>query len=179
MVRGTTRCLRIAGVIAAVSVAIGSLGVARRASAQPGTPYFPPGYVTTSSAPYVAPAPPPVRTTSIHALWIPGLIGFPAAWVATWVNASVSMRAGAEAVNAAYIPLVGPWLVLAAGNVDTAYYTAAGIFQDVSFLCFVLGLVIRVPEPRARIALGSSLPPLDVALAPTAAGGAMSARIQF
>jgi hypothetical protein len=182
MVRGPARrCLRTPGVIAAVIVVIGSLGVATRASAQAGTPYLPPGYGATSPMSYVAPTPqqPAPRTTSIRALWIPGLIGLPVAWVSTWVNANISLRTGSDGVNAAYIPLVGPWMVLAAGNVDAAYYIATGVFQDVSFLCFVLGLVIRIPEPRARIALGSSLPPLDVALSPTATGGAMSAQIQF
>jgi hypothetical protein len=163
--------------MAAVIVVIGSLALTEHAAAQTGSPYLPAGYTTT----FMAPTPPqPIeRTTSIRALWIPGLIGLPVAWVATWVNANVSMRTSSDGVNVAYVPLVGPWLVLAAGNADTAYYATAGVFQDISFLCFVLGLVIRIPEPTARIALGPSLPPLEMALAPTASGGALSARIQF
>ena len=40
-------------------------------------------------------------------------------------------------------------------------------------------VAVRVPEPHARIALGPSLPTLELAAAPTSAGGAFSASIQF
>lgn len=170
---------------AAVIVLIGSQTLAAStASAQSGSPYLPPGYVapTVSPAPtgtYVAPTPPTYApsTTSIRGLWIPGLVGLPVAWVATWVHASLSLGAGSDGVNAAFIPVAGPWLVLAAQNTDTAYYVVTGIVQDVSLLCLVLGLVIRVPEPRARIALGSST--LELAASPSATGGTLSATVQF
>lgn len=170
-------------------VLIGSLWLAAStAAAQPGSPYLPAGYGAQTQAQaqiqgaYVPPTPPSAampRTTSIRGLWIPGLIGLPIAWVATWVNASLSLAAGSDGVNAAFIPIAGPWLVLAAQNTDVAYYVTTGLVQDISLLCLVLGLVIRVPEPRARIALGDSLPTLELAATPTATGGAVSASVQF
>src|SRR4051812_19209844 len=130
MERGTaSMCLRApGGKTAAAIVLIGSLWLAAAsASAQQGAPqavapYYPAGYVAPPSmtATYVAPTLPEYapRTTSIRGLWIPGLIGLPVAYVATWVNASLSFAAGSDGVNAAFIPLAGPWLVLAAQNAD-------------------------------------------------------------
>ena len=146
-----------------------------------GTPYMPAGYVAplTTEATFVAPTIPTYapRTTSIRGLWIPGLIGLPIAYVATWVNASLSFAAGSDGVNAAFIPLAGPWLVLAAQNADVGYYVTTGIVQDLSFLCLILGLVIRVPEPALRVAVGEST--LRLAATPTASGGAFSASLRF
>ncbi len=185
MVRGVAfECLRApGGMTAAVIVVIGSLALAApTAAAQSGAPYLPVGYGPSSA--YVAPTMPaapytPTSTTSIRGLWIPGLVGLPVAWVATWVHASLSLAAGSEGVNTAFIPLLGPWVVLASQHVDPAYYVTTGLVQDISLLCLVLGLLIRVPEPRARIALGPTLPVLEVAATPTASGGAMSAFVQF
>lgn len=179
-------CLRApGGRTAAAIVVIGSLWLAAAsASAQQaqyaGRPYTPAGYVTpTPTATFVAPTVPTYapRTTSIRGLWIPGLIGLPVAYVATWVNASLSFAAGSDGVNAAFIPLAGPWLVLAAQNADIGYYVTTGIVQDLSFLCLVLGLVIRVPEPAMRVAIGDST--LRIAATPTASGGALSASLHF
>jgi hypothetical protein len=173
---------------AAVAVLIGSLSlVASAAAAQSGNPYMPAGYVapTTSSMTYVAPTPPAApaytpTTTSVRGLWIPGLVGLPVAWVATWINASVSLGAGSDGVNLAFVPIAGPWLVLASQtNADVGYYVTTGIVQDLSLICLILGLVIRVPEPRARIALGPSLPTLELAATPTATGGTATASVQF
>ncbi len=179
MVRGAAfRCLRApGGAAAAVVVLIGALSAAAStASAQSGRPYMPSGYGV--SATYVAPAVPYVAprapaTSSIRGLWIPGLVGLPVAWIATWAHASLSLTAGSDGVNVAFIPIAGPWLVLAAQSVDAPYYVVTGIVQDVSLICLVLGLAIRVPEPRARMALGSAT--LEV----RAAGSALSATIQF
>ena len=177
------------GTPAAAIVVIGSLWLAAStASAQSGSPYLPVGYVQTtqSTGTYVAPTLPaqPMttytpRTTSIRELWIPGLVGLPVAWVATWVNASLSFSAGSEGVNTAFIPIAGPWLVLASQHADVGYYVTTGLVQDISLICLVLGLVIRVPEPSARIALGDTPATLRVSATPTATGGAFSASLQF
>lgn len=185
MVRGAASCLRApGGTTAAVVLLIGSLALtASTAAAQSGSPYMPAGYVapTIPSATYVAPTLPTYTpsTTSVRGLWIPGLVALPVAWVATWAHASVSLGTGSDGVNLAFIPLAGPWLVLASQSADVAYYVTTGLVQDISFLCLVLGLVIRVPEPRARIALGPTLPTLEVAARPSAAGGTLLASVQF
>jgi hypothetical protein len=182
MVRGAAwRCLRAPGGKTAAVIAVAGLlfFTAGTASAQAGAPYFPPGYSQTStSATYVAPTmpPPQQRTTSIRGLWIPGLIGLPVAYVATWVHASLTFPAGSDGVSTAFIPLAGPWLVLASQNADVAYYVTTGLVQDISFLCLVLGLAIRIPE-RRPLALGDAT--LDLAAMPTPSGGAFSATVQF
>jgi len=178
MVRGAaSRCPLAPGglVTAAIALAVLSSAAASTASAQSGAPYYPAGYVAPTTTTYTAPVMPAYgeRTTSIRGLWIPGLIGLPIAWVATWVHASLSLTAGSEGENVAFIPAVGPWLVLASQNADAGYYIAAGIVQDVSLLCLVLGLAIRIPEARARVALG------DATLELATTGSAMSATIQF
>jgi hypothetical protein len=186
MVRGPVlQSFRVPGAKSAAVIAlIGALWLAAgAASAQSGAPYYPTGYTVQAQAPLVAPTVPPAapaftpRTTSIRGLWIPGLVGLPVAWVATWVHASLSLSAGSDAVSAAFIPIAGPWMVLAEQNVDVGYYVTTGIVQDLSLICLVLGLVIRVREPSARIALGEAT--LDLAAAPTTSGGAFAASVQF
>jgi hypothetical protein len=175
-----------AGILAATLAASTAAAQSPASSAAPvgasGSAYLPPGYVVPASgAVYVAPTMPaqPIepRTTSIRGLWIPGLVGLPVAWVSTWANAIVALPPGSDGMNAAFIPVAGPWLVLASQSVDVGYYVTAGVFQDLSLLCLVLGLAIRVPEPSARFALGDAT--LDLAAAPTASGGRFSASIQF
>lgn len=161
-------------------VVAGTLALAANtASAQSGSPFTPTGYGAGTT--YYAPTPPgapstlPDRTTSVRGLWIPGLVGLPVAWVSTWVHASLSLPAGSDAVTSSFVPLAGPWLVLAsAQSANVPYFVVTGIVQDVSLICLVLGLVIRVPEPRARLALGEGAT-LDV----STTGSAVTATVQF
>lgn len=204
MTRGlASRCLRALGGAAPALIAAIWLAPCG-SSAQAGTPYTPPGYGTAAptvvvatpapavvTAPVVVAAPAPAVTTtatttydrptqSIRGLWIPGLIGLPISWVVTWATANTSMPAS-EGNALAYIPLVGPWLVLTDQNAhgNAPLYVAMGIVQDLSALCLVLGLAIRIPAPETRVSLGEGLPALALRATPTATGGALSATIQF
>ena len=192
---------RITGAASALGALVITLA-ASHALAQSTQVYTPPGYgtgvvVTVTPAPqpapvYVAPssartyvpvtytpiAPPQrARTSSIRSLWIPGLIGLPAAWVITWVVASVDLPVGASATSFAYIPLVGPWLMLGEPmNGSEAFYIAMGVIQDVSLLCLVLGLTIRIPEQAPDSARSTGL---TFAAAPTVGGGMLRATLTF
>jgi hypothetical protein len=140
----------------------------------------------TAATPVVL-APPATATTSyerptqsIRGLWIPGLIGLPISYVVTWATANTSLPAS-EGNALAYIPVVGPWLVLTDQNAhgNAPFYVAMGLVQDISALCLVLGLAIRIPAPETRVSLGEGLPALALRALPTATGGALSATIQF
>lgn len=84
------------------------------------------------------------RSASIRGLWLPGLIALPISYVITWSVASATLSPGSDAVSYAFIPLVGPWLVLTGdANGGEGFYVAMGLIQDVAALCLILGLSIR------------------------------------
>lgn len=156
-----------------IAPAIGS------AQSPSGAPYTPPGYSLTvpsgaqgtTSGAVVQPSR-PSETQSIRELWIPGLVGLPVSYVMTWVVASVSLPVGSTAAELAYIPVLGPWLMLGQGvnGSGEEFYATMGIVQGVSLVCLVLGLAIRLPKPA------TDAPSLS--LRPTSSG-AMSATLHF
>lgn len=83
------------------------------------------------------------RETSVKGLWIPGIIIFGASWALTATTAS-AFTAGDYALFA-WIPLVGPWLMLgAAGNDEqVGAALASGILQLAGATMFILGLTLR------------------------------------
>ncbi len=150
-------------------------------SAPSGAAYTPPGYsLSVPSAPQRGTAGTTVvatqsaahETQSIRGLWVPGLVGLPVSYVITWVVGSVTLPAGSSAADLAYIPVLGPWLILGEGlnGGGGEFYATMGIIQGVSLVCLVLGLAIRLPKPRTD---GPT-----VSLRPTSSG-AMSATLHF
>ncbi len=147
-------------VVVTMALLIGGAPIASAQSTTPtGTPYTPPGYSLTVPS---APQPVPVGTTvvapqagapemqTIRELWIPGLVGLPVSYVVTWVVGSVTLPTGSSAAELAYIPVLGPWLVLGEDhNGGAEFYATMGIVQGVSLVCLVLGLAIRVARPAA------------------------------
>lgn len=114
----------------------------------------PPGYVQQQPVygpphgqPYVPPQPRQVRhverETSVKGLWIPGIIIFGASWALTATVAS-SFAVGDYALFA-WIPLVGPWLMLgpAADDEQVGAALASGIIQLAGATMFLLGLTLR------------------------------------
>jgi hypothetical protein len=167
--------------VLSASVLVGPVAVQAQDGAPTGAPYTPPGYsLTVPSGPQVVTTgttlvEPPQRrpeTQSIRELWIPGLVGLPVSYVATWVVASVTLPVGSSAVDYAYIPVLGPWLMLGQGinGGGEEFYATMGVIQGVSLVCLVLGLAIRLPKPAADAP--------SVSLRPTSSG-AMSATLHF
>jgi hypothetical protein len=159
---------------AMLGVALGAAPVS--AQAPSGTPYTPPGYsLTVPSTPVsavsgtavVREATPRIETQSIRGLWVPGLVGLPVSYVMTWVVANLTLPLGSSGVDLAYVPVLGPWLVLGQGlnGGDEAFYVTMGVMQSMSLVCLVLGLAIRLPKP--------------VADAPTVSLRPLSATLQF
>jgi hypothetical protein len=129
-------------------------------------PTVPPGYTQTTvphaaqppptfSAPTVvvpvplAP-PPPMQarqvevqhSSSIRALWLPGLIALPVTWVSTWLPASTTLNE--DAATYAWIPVIGPWLMLTQDVLgNEAAVIVSGVVQGVATICLVLGLSLR------------------------------------
>jgi hypothetical protein len=157
---------------------LGASSIASAQGAPTGAAYAPPGYsLTVPSSPMVAmtgvaPAPSRPETQSIRGLWIPGLVGLPISYVTTWIVASVTLPAGSGASDLAYIPVIGPWLMLGQDlNGDSPeFYVTMGVVQGISLVCLVLGLAIRIPKARTDAPTLSLRP---------SSSGAMSATLQF
>ncbi len=107
--------------------------------------------VVPAYAPPIVPvASPPVRpqtivverSESIRALWLPGVIALPIAWISTWTSAS-SVFEG-DALTYAWIPLIGPWLMLTQDlNGYEAGFVVLGVVQGAAALMMILGLTLR------------------------------------
>jgi hypothetical protein len=154
-----------------VMVSLVVIGIVLPAEAQTGVPQAPAGYETATypyasstsapraAVPYVvvpnapnefasttaAPVPRLVsveRTSTIRGLWLPGLIVLPIAWLTTMTVASSTFEG--DAASYAWIPVVGPWLMLTQDlNGNDAGVIVSGIVQGLSTLALVLGLAIK------------------------------------
>lgn len=82
------------------------------------------------------------RSTSIRALWLPGLIALPIAWISTWTAASSYLDG--DALTYSWIPVIGPWLMLTQDlNGGEAGFIISGVIQGVAALMIVLGVSLR------------------------------------
>ncbi|MGF1465901.1 MAG: hypothetical protein ACFCGT_07185 [Sandaracinaceae bacterium] len=83
------------------------------------------------------------REIPVRALWIPGLIVLPAAYVYTISFAQESINGSYR--DRSFIPLVGPWLMLGVAHEDweIAGAIAGGIAQLVGAGLLILGLSLR------------------------------------
>lgn len=132
-----------------VMVTLVSLGIALPAQAQLEVPQPPPGYEYQSATPYSTQSTAPMprlesveRTSSIRGLWLPGLIVLPVAWLTTTTIASSTFEG--DTVSYAWIPVVGPWLMLTQDlNGNDAGVIVSGIVQGLSALAIVLGVAIK------------------------------------
>jgi len=116
---------------------------------QYGAPSGPPSAYVPYSTP-LPPAPPPPRvvpvpverTESLRALWLPGLIVLPITWLSTWVGASSGFTG--DAVTYAYVPIVGPWLMLTQDLKGEEHLAVlSGVLQGAAAIAIVLGLSIQ------------------------------------
>ncbi len=132
-------------------------------------------------------APPHVRTVqvehseSLRALWLPGLIVLPAAWVFTWLYASSFLEG--EGLAFAWLPVAGPWLMLSSDmNGQEAGVIAAGVVQGLATLAIVLGLSIQETHTSTALEIASlpgGLGTLSVDGGTLPGGGFVSARLSF
>lgn len=127
-------------------VALLAIGFALPVEAQTEVPRPPPGYETsayTSSIGVSTPRLMPVeRTSTIRGLWLPGLIVLPVAWLTTMTISSSAFEG--DAASYAWIPVVGPWLMLTQDlNGNDAGVIVSGIVQGLSTLAIILGLSIK------------------------------------
>ena len=131
--------------------------------------------------------PPHVRTVqvehteSLRALWLPGLIALPAAWVFTWLYASSFLEG--EGLAFAWLPIAGPWLMLSSDmNGQEAGVIAAGVVQGLATLAIVLGLSIQETHTSTALEIASlpgRLGTLSVDGGMLPGGGFVSARLSF
>jgi hypothetical protein len=146
--------------------------------------YTPPGYGTGVAQPTAPMMRTPQvqtveRSASIRGLWLPGLIALPISYVITWSVASATLSPGSDAVSYAFIPLVGPWLVLTGdANGGEAFYVAMGLIQDVAALCLILGLSIRQTWTETVFVADAEDPrSARISLAPRPYAGGMGAEL--
>lgn len=125
---------------------------AQPGSAQPPAAYGPPTQTVVvlpyAPATQLSPTSPqmhPVqveRSESIRALWLPGVIALPIAWLSTWTAASTYFEGDALAYS--WIPVIGPWLMLTQDlNGLEAAVIISGVVQGAATLMIVLGLALR------------------------------------
>jgi hypothetical protein len=120
-------------------------GFGQAAYGQPA--YGQPGYGAPTYAPtYVQPRPQVTyvdRERSMNGLWIPGLVLFGVSWGLTGSLAALSWDT--DYVSYGWIPVVGPWLMLAEASNDdeTTGAILGGVAQLAGLTMFVLGLTLR------------------------------------
>jgi hypothetical protein len=114
-------------------------------------PYGATVYQPIAPPPQAAPIAPPStqarlvpveHTSSIRGLWLPGLIVLPVTWVTTWTIASSAFEG--DAATFAWIPIVGPWLMLTQDLYGSeAGVIVSGVVQGLAALALILGLSIK------------------------------------
>ncbi len=113
------------------------------------------------------------RETTIKGLWIPGAIIFGASWALTGSVASI--RLNTDYATYAWIPLVGPWLMLSVAGSDDEIAGAllGGITQVAGLTMFALGLALHETVRVAVYSLGDDprAPQLALSVQPALAGG--------
>lgn len=129
------------------------------------------GQMVVAGAPIGAPRARAVeveRSESIRALWLPGLIALPVAWLSTWTAASTYFVG--DALTYAWIPVIGPWLMLTQDlNGYEAPVVISGIVQGAATLMIVLGLSLRRTYTATEYVLEP--PPITFDVAPMPGGG--------
>lgn len=116
------------------------------------------------------------RETSVKGLWIPGLVVFGASFVLTGTLAS-SLSYTGDYPAYAWIPLIGPWMMLSVPFVNDEEVAGAvlgGVAQAAGLTMFVLGLVMRQSVRVAVYSLdrgNERAPTLALDVAPAPAGG--------
>ena len=116
------------------------------------------------------------RSESIRALWLPGLIALPVAWLSTWTAASTYFVG--DALTYAWIPVIGPWLMLTQDlNGYEAPVVISGIVQGAATLMIVLGLSLRRTYTATEYVLEP--PPITFDVAPMPGGGYGSVTVRM
>ncbi len=154
---------------------------------QPTYPSAQPAYGTPTYAPTYGPSYPArprqvryeQRESTIKGLWIPGAIVFGASWALSGSVASLSPDGDYQTY--AWIPLVGPWLMLtvASSDSETAGALVAGVTQLAGAVMLVLGLSLHDTIRVAVYALGDRprSPQLALELRPALAGATFRATL--
>ena len=116
------------------------------------------------------------RSESIRALWLPGLIALPVAWLSTWTAASTYFVG--DALTYAWIPVIGPWLMLTQDlNGFEAPVVISGIVQGAATLMIVLGLSLRRTYTATEYVYDPPAVTFDVAPMPGGGYGSVTFRL--